>query len=392
MNSCYETANKKKMHFIKSFALVMAMLTLFLSISVFTNVSAASGYTLYVNDEPWYTQTLYNWQKINQVYYVPISLFLNINGVEISSNQALKTVTISRGKKYMSIETENKQFAYTEESGEFYFKTYELKSGIIYVPASIVCNYFGFDLSIYGANEAIRICDGTQKLTFYETLLIHNPSLVLKESGGTKYNPIKTDANVAYFMFDDAPNENTDAILDLLEKYNCKATFFLSYSRIIKYPLLVNKIIINGHGIGLICDSAVNSYEEFYNSIGLANDALYSIAKIKTRITRISDSCNFEISQDDILDLRKKGYVLWDKNIDSFDNVKYASSEKVVQRIVEQMSDYKSFTVSFHGNTVSVNAFNTILRYIIANTDYKLLSINHATSCPFYMTDDQENE
>lgn len=50
--------------------------------------------------------------------------------------------------------------------------------------------------------------------------------------------------------FDDGPNEKTAIILDILKKYNVKATFFLVGENIIKHQKLVERINNEGHIIG----------------------------------------------------------------------------------------------------------------------------------------------
>lgn len=49
--------------------------------------------------------------------------------------------------------------------------------------------------------------------------------------------------------FDDGPSEQTEAILGLLERYRCKATFFLTGQRAEQRPELVEKIASAGHQI-----------------------------------------------------------------------------------------------------------------------------------------------
>ncbi len=50
--------------------------------------------------------------------------------------------------------------------------------------------------------------------------------------------------------FDDGPDHNTLNILNLLQKYNCKATFFCIGKQVEKYPEIAKKIIDQGHIIG----------------------------------------------------------------------------------------------------------------------------------------------
>lgn len=53
-----------------------------------------------------------------------------------------------------------------------------------------------------------------------------------------------------YLTFDDGPHpENTQVLLDILKKYNAKATFFLIGENAKKYPDLVKKLQQEGHTI-----------------------------------------------------------------------------------------------------------------------------------------------
>lgn len=52
---------------------------------------------------------------------------------------------------------------------------------------------------------------------------------------------------VVSLTFDDGPSEATSMILDLLDEYNVKATFFWQGSNLIKYPAIVNRAIKEGH-------------------------------------------------------------------------------------------------------------------------------------------------
>jgi peptidoglycan/xylan/chitin deacetylase (PgdA/CDA1 family) len=58
----------------------------------------------------------------------------------------------------------------------------------------------------------------------------------------------RADPRVA-LTFDDGPSQQTEAILSLLQKYNLKATFFLTGQRALQQPELVEKIRLAGHQI-----------------------------------------------------------------------------------------------------------------------------------------------
>ncbi len=57
--------------------------------------------------------------------------------------------------------------------------------------------------------------------------------------------------NVIYLTFDDGPvPEATPWVLDLLEKYNIKATFFCVGDNVRKYPDIYKRILEQGHSVG----------------------------------------------------------------------------------------------------------------------------------------------
>lgn len=61
----------------------------------------------------------------------------------------------------------------------------------------------------------------------------------------------ETKEKQLYLSFDDGPSpEITEWVLDLLKKYEAKATFFLIGDRVKKYPGIVHKIIDEGHSLG----------------------------------------------------------------------------------------------------------------------------------------------
>lgn len=57
-----------------------------------------------------------------------------------------------------------------------------------------------------------------------------------------------TKEKVVALTFDDGPDElMTPKVLDILKKYNIKATFFLIGSKVDKYPHIVKRIVDEGH-------------------------------------------------------------------------------------------------------------------------------------------------
>lgn len=62
---------------------------------------------------------------------------------------------------------------------------------------------------------------------------------------------VSTQSPTIYLTFDDGPNPGTtEWILNLLNKYNAKATFFCLGENVINHPILYQKLINNGHTLG----------------------------------------------------------------------------------------------------------------------------------------------
>jgi len=60
-----------------------------------------------------------------------------------------------------------------------------------------------------------------------------------------------TRQNLVALTFDDGPAQpTTRQIIDLLDKYSVKATFFVSGANALSHPEIIRKIIARGHTIG----------------------------------------------------------------------------------------------------------------------------------------------
>lgn len=76
-------------------------------------------------------------------------------------------------------------------------------------------------------------------------------------------NSVKTKKNKIAITFDDGPTEFTPEFLDLLTKYDAKATFFCIGKQIEKHPEIINRIHTEGHQIGNHSYSHSNSFGFF---------------------------------------------------------------------------------------------------------------------------------
>lgn len=62
---------------------------------------------------------------------------------------------------------------------------------------------------------------------------------------------VNTNDKVLYLTFDDGPHPTiTPLVLNILDEYNAKATFFCVGENVTKYPDIFNQIINKGHAVG----------------------------------------------------------------------------------------------------------------------------------------------
>lgn len=96
--------------------------------------------------------------------------------------------------------------------------------------------------------------------------------------------PPQDGDKVVYLTFDDGPTKKiTPQILDILKRYNIKATFFVIANHAKQYPELVERAVREGHAIanhGCSQDygKLYNSPEEFRTEINNARQVLKEIA------------------------------------------------------------------------------------------------------------------
>lgn len=80
--------------------------------------------------------------------------------------------------------------------------------------------------------------------------LTKTPDIIKPIAGDFTWD-IKTDKKEIFLTFDDGPDpEVTPMVLEILEKYNARATFFCVGSNVERYPEVFNEVVDSGHAVG----------------------------------------------------------------------------------------------------------------------------------------------
>ncbi len=202
--------------------------------------------------------------------------------------------------------------------------------------------------------------------------LVKSPYIITEFSKKSLTWKIKGEPNKLFITFDDGPiPEVTPAILDLLSKYNAKATFFMVGENVQRYPEIVKQVKTLGHEIGNHTFKHENgtkvSDREYYKSILQADEYINS-KLFRPPYGRIRPRQILEI---------KKNYqiVLWSVLSGDFD--KKTSPEKCLNNVIKHAKS--GSIIVFHDSLKAkenvLYALEGTLKHF-ANLGYEFLAIN----------------
>ena len=143
-----------------------------------------------------------------------------------------------------------------------------------------------------------------------------------------------------YLTFDDGPSSNTEAILEVLDKYNVKATFFVVGTTDEDLVPLYKKIVDSGNSIGL--HSYSHQYSKIYKDLDSFKEDFHKIQDyvkeltgVKTVLYRFPGGSSNQVSNVDMAEfvefLNSEGVVYFDWNAATGDatSKKYTVKELV---------------------------------------------------------------
>lgn len=147
---------------------------------------------------------------------------------------------------------------------------------------------------------------------------------------------------IVYLTLDDGPSATTGELLDILDQYEVKATFFMLGPYMNRYPAAVKQIVEEGHGLGL--HGMTHRKEKFYASPAAAlaemSDDYAVLQKITGTGTTLirppygSKPYFTKVFRDQVLG---QGFHLWDWNVDSNDWKYKEDSTKIYDTVMEQV-------------------------------------------------------
>ncbi len=190
---------------------------------------------------------------------------------------------------------------------------------------------------------------------------------------------------VCYLTFDDGPSDNTLKILDVLARYNVKATFFVTnhkYSKIEYVP----QIYAAGHTVGLHTQS--HEYSQVYSSVdgyfadlNAISAKVLELTGVESKVIRFPGGGSNKVSRNyykgimSILtrQVTEMGYTYFDWNVDSGDASGSLSASKIAQNVLQGAKNKTSICVLMHdavGKSTTVDALPAIIEGLMAQGYY----------------------
>jgi peptidoglycan-N-acetylglucosamine deacetylase len=166
---------------------------------------------------------------------------------------------------------------------------------------------------------------------------------------------IPNSGNKIYLTFDDGPTpEITEWVLDQLEKFDAKATFFCIGKNIVKHPEIITKIIEGGHSIGNHTFNHLNGWETSSEEY-IENSIQYSVISDQSAICNLFRPPYGKIKPSQSKKLRQLGYkiIMWDVLSADFDA--RISKEKCLENVIKNVTS--GSIIVFHD---SVKAFSNL--------------------------------
>ncbi len=177
--------------------------------------------------------------------------------------------------------------------------------------------------------------------------------------------------NTIYLTFDDGPNpETTPFILDILDQYQAKATFFCVGDNVRKYPEMYKEILKRGHITGNHTYNHLNGWKTNYKAYYI--NVLRAQSHISSKLFRPPYG-KMTIRQKQLI-LRSHSIIMWD--ILSRDYDKTISKEECLHNVIDNVQS--GSIVVFHDSIKAAEKVEYVLPEtlkVLSNCGYNFKTI-----------------
>lgn len=227
----------------------------------------------------------------------------------------------------------------------------------------------------------------------YENLLIELEEDDKEEAKEEQVSQDITGAkHKVYLTFDDGPSKNTREILDILDRYGVKATFFVCGKEDAESIEALKEIAARGHTIGM--HSYSHDYGSLYNSLDgfvedyhRISDYIYDNTGIRSTIYRFPGGSSNTVSNISMIEAARylygSGVVYYDWNVSSGDaEGKKLTTSKLIDNCILNIDKRETSIILLHdaaSKDTTVEALPELIEKIQAMEDTEILPITEGT-------------
>lgn len=224
-----------------------------------------------------------------------------------------------------------------------------------------------------------------------KTVLKNKIIYEVEDSSGNRAKAVRNivyfdpDPPVIYLTFDDGPSPYTERLLEVLDQYDVKATFFVVNTG---YSHLIDDIVSHGHAIGAHTYS--HNYREIYSSeeayfedLERILDVIEDCSGVRTNLIRFpggSSNTKSRFNKGIMTrlagELADRGYYYFDWNVDSNDAGGARTAQEVYENVISGVQNQKASIVLQHDiKEYSVDAVERIIIWGLEN-GYSFRALN----------------
>ncbi len=190
---------------------------------------------------------------------------------------------------------------------------------------------------------------------------------------------VTPNGKTIYLTFDDGPSKYTSELLDVLKKYNVKATFFVTNQNLTKgYDSVIKRAYDEGHSIGLHTSShnynIYSSVDSYFNDLYAIQNKVKNITGYTSMLIRFPGGSSNTVSKaydggTKIMsklskEVERRGFKYVDWNIVSGDAGETTDTNQVVSNVIGSLGNNSTYVVLQHDiKEFSVDAVAAIIEY-----------------------------
>lgn len=237
-----------------------------------------------------------------------------------------------------------------------------------------------------------------QQLQEQKSTPVQTPQIQEDSPGAEASEPVAEESfgqeeiHKVYLTFDDGPSIYTNDILDILDSYNVKATFFVVGKEGTNAEEALQRIVDEGHTLGM--HSYSHKYKELYESMdsftqdfARIRDYIYQATGEESVCYRFpggSSNTVSEIDMHDFIDyLDSQGVEYYDWNVSSGDGGSMKlSTDTLLENCTKDIDTRDTSIILLHDSAekpTTVEALPDIIENILARPDTVILPITENT-------------